>query len=49
MYELSRSLLISYIARFRRHGGVLVLDELKSGDALDPVSERDGPWKTRTS
>ena len=44
MYEPSRNLFSFHIAGFKHHDGALVLGELKAGDTLDMVPERDNPY-----
>ena len=44
MYEPSRNLLSFHIAGFQHHDGALVLGELKAGDTLELVPERDNPY-----
>lgn len=43
MYEPSRSLFTFHVAGFQHHDGALVLGELKPGDTLELVPERDNP------
>ena len=44
MYEPSRNLFSFHIAGFQHHDGALVLGELKAGDTLELVPERDNPY-----
>ena len=44
MYEPSRNLFSFHIAGFQHHDGALVLGDLKAGDTLELVPERDNPY-----
>lgn len=44
MYEPSRNLFSFHIAGFQHYDGALVLGELKAGDTLELVPERDNPY-----
>lgn len=44
MYEPSRNLFSFHIAGSQHHDGALVLGELKAGDTLELVPERDNPY-----
>ena len=48
MYEPSRNLFSFHIAGFQHHDGALVLGDLKAGDTLELVPERDNPYDAAT-